>query len=191
MLSVLKNIDKDFFLLLNSLHADWLDPIMLAISHKLIWIPFYILLFYLLSQKLKYNWRKIAFVCVSIALAITLSDQFSVHAFKNVFMRYRPCHNSELAPLVHVVGNCGGTYGFVSSHAANTFALATILILYFKSISASSRPLRIVLIGWAILVSYSRIYCGVHYPLDIIGGALIGVGIGISVFLVSKRVVLN
>lgn len=107
-----------------------------------------------------------------IALVIILSDQISVNFFKEIFLRLRPCHNPEISNLVHTVDGCGGQYGFVSSHASNTFALAVFLGLIFKK--HLSYLLHIMLV-WAAIVSYSRIYVGVHYPADILCGALLGV----------------
>lgn len=106
-----------------------------------------------------------------VVLVILCADQFSVHFFKNVFLRYRPCHNLAIADLVHVVDGCGGKYGFVSSHATNTFGLAVYLGLILKP---HIKWMFIALLAWATLVSYSRVYVGVHYPADILGGAILG-----------------
>jgi undecaprenyl-diphosphatase len=117
-----------------------------------------------------------------IALVVTLADQISVHAFKEVFQRLRPCHNPELQDIVHLVNNkCGGQYGFVSSHAANTFAVAFFLKKLF-----AQKQFSIFIIFWAAIVSYSRIYLGVHFPLDVIGGAVLGTLIGIMVFYLYR-----
>ncbi|MBN8703467.1 MAG: phosphatase PAP2 family protein [Bacteroidetes bacterium] len=174
------------------MNSDWLDLVMLFCTQKFTWIPLYILLFYWLCRLLKFNWKYIAIVAVFVALAITLSDQLSVHLFKNVFLRFRPCHNADIAHLVHVVGKCGGAYGFVSSHAANTFAIATFLSLIALEFSYKKKKLFVVgIFSWALLVSYSRIYCGVHYPLDIVGGAILGSGIAIVVVSLLKRATQN
>ncbi|NJM14748.1 MAG: phosphatase PAP2 family protein [Bacteroidales bacterium] len=130
----------------------------------------------------RFRWKSIAIV-ISIALAITLADQVSVKLFKNVFERLRPCHNESIMHLVHTVNNkCGGQFGFVSSHAANTFALASILYQIIKK-----QWFTIMIFCWAGLVAYSRIYLGVHYPADIAGGALLGVLIGWAVYLGYSR----
>jgi len=114
------------------------------------------------------------FILLGIALCVLLADQLSVHLFKNVFQRLRPSHEPELTGMVHLVRDYrGGNWGFVSSHAANTFAIATFLSLIFKN-----RKFWIILFSWCIIVSYTRIYLGVHYPGDIFGGALLGMVIG-------------
>ncbi|WP_223265865.1 phosphatase PAP2 family protein [Vicingus serpentipes] len=116
-----------------------------------------------------------------IVTLIFLSDKISVYFFKEVFMRLRPCHNPEIANLVHIVSDhCGGQYGFVSSHATNTFALAVFVGLLVKQKISWLLP---TLVIWAAVVSYSRIYLGVHYPGDVICGAILGAIIGKFVFM--------
>lgn len=112
-----------------------------------------------------------------------MSDKISVHLFKEVFMRLRPCHNETIASLIHLVGSCGGKYGFVSSHAANTFALATFAGLFLKKHYPTLLKWGLI---WSAVVSYSRIYLGVHYPGDILAGALLGVLVALFLFLVVK-----
>jgi undecaprenyl-diphosphatase len=113
-----------------------------------------------------------------IILLITLADQSSVHLFKEVFERLRPCHNPELQEYIHLVkGHCGGKYGFISSHAANTFALAVFLKNIYRI-----RWLSVLLLSWATIVSYSRIYIGVHYPFDVIAGVVWGALLGYGIY---------
>lgn len=114
-----------------------------------------------------------------------MADQTSVKLFKDVFERLRPCHQPTIAHLVHVVNDhCGGQYGFVSSHAANTFAFAAFLGGVFAQ---KVKWFSCVLWVWAAIVAYSRIYLGVHYPGDIIGGALLGILIGRLVYRIFER----
>lgn len=113
-----------------------------------------------------------------------MSDKISVYLFKDIFTRLRPCHNNSLVDLIHLVGSCGGKYGFVSSHAANTFALAV-----FSGLMLKKHYPRLILwaIIWASVVSYSRIYLGVHYPGDILVGAILGISLGVIVYLIVKQ----
>ncbi|MBW8051774.1 MAG: phosphatase PAP2 family protein [Cytophagales bacterium] len=121
-------------------------------------------------------------IILAIILLITASDLFSSSLIKPLVQRLRPCHNLVLHDLVHVVVGCGGQYGFFSSHASNTFSLAVFLWLITRNTwrmelgawSYALCAMRYALLLWATLVSYSRIYVGVHYPGDIITGALVG-----------------
>ena len=173
ILSTLNHIDTQLFLFLNGIHSPFFDVVFQWITERYSWIPFYIILTALVF--IKFKWR--GFILAPfIALLIVFSDQFSVLLFKDVFMRLRPCHNPELANLVHTInGACGGQYGFVSSHAANTFALAIFVGFIFKK---HIGWLLYFMLIWAIVVSYSRIYVGSHYPGDVLGGALLGSTIG-------------
>lgn len=183
MIDFLQNIDQQLFLFLNGLHADWLDPIMIFISGKLTWLPFYLVLLYLVIRK--FRWKSIV-VIVAIAVLITLSDQISVHAFKNVFLRLRPCHTELIKDLVYLpTGRCGGQYGFISSHSANSFALAMFLWLLFRK---QYSKIGFVLFVWAALVAYSRIYMGVHFTGDVIVGAIVGMLIGFAVWKLYQKV---
>jgi undecaprenyl-diphosphatase len=184
MLEQLEILDKELFLFLNSTHSDVMDVIMWHISGKPQWIPFYIILLYFTIKKYK---KQSYAVIPIIALLIFLSDQTSVHFFKEVFERYRPCHNLELKEMVHLVNNkCGGKYSFVSSHATNSFAVAVFVSLLLK------RRWFLILLPWAAVVSYSRIYLGVHYPLDVLGGAILGSSIALALyFSVNKTFLKN
>ncbi len=175
MLETLINWDTDLFLFLNGMHSPFWDQVMWLITGKWIWIPLYL---FILGWFIRdYRW-KAAVLLIFVVILITLSDQSSVHLFKAVFQRLRPCHDPGIADLVHTVnGKCGGKYGFVSSHAANTFAIA-----FFSLLLIRNRYYSISIIIWASIVSYSRIYLGVHFPGDIIVGALLGALIGYIVY---------
>ncbi len=170
----IKQIDTEFFLFLNSKHNSFFDVLMFWASNKLIWIPLY--LFFLFLVYKHFN-KKVLFIALAVFVAILLSDQISTLAFKNIFLRYRPCHNLLIQAQVHLNGGCGGTYGFVSSHAANTFALAMFLFLLFRD---KIKYFGIFIFLWAAFVSYSRIYNGVHYPADVAVGSVLGMGIGVA-----------
>jgi undecaprenyl-diphosphatase len=124
-----------------------------------------------------------------VAIAVTLCDQISVLIKDYLVQRPRPTHNPEIADLVHIIyngdypnGYRGGKYGFVSSHAANVFGVAAFLSNQFKHYRWT-----LFLFTWALIVSYSRIYIGVHYPLDIIFGAILGALIGIQCYVFKVR----
>jgi undecaprenyl-diphosphatase len=113
-----------------------------------------------------------------IVVVITLTDQTSVHLFKNVVQRLRPCHETSLEGLVHLVNNkCGGQFGFISSHAANSFGVAVLVSLWLRKWGYTA-----VMLSWAMLIAYSRVYLGVHYPGDVIAGAIWGAGCAWLVF---------
>jgi undecaprenyl-diphosphatase len=170
----IEELDRSLFLLINGLHSQPMDEFMWFLSGKLGWIPFYlILLFFVIKKFGKQSW----IILLAVAVLIVLSDQTSVHLFKDLIKRYRPCHNLEIGELVHLVNNkCGGKYGFVSSHSANVFALATIIGLIFN------RRALVLMFLWASLVAYSRIYLGVHYPLDVLGGAILGISLAYLIY---------
>ncbi|MEJ6736841.1 MAG: phosphatase PAP2 family protein [Flavobacteriales bacterium] len=145
------------------------------------WIPFVLGLLFL--AYLRVGWR-VVYVLLFLVLAMALADQISVKLFKEVFERLRPCHNPRITDLVHTVnGHCGGKFGFVSSHASNSFALAVFAGLLFKKKFKFVLP---VMLFWASLVSYSRIYVGVHFPLDIICGGILGAIIASLVYRLFK-----
>lgn len=169
MLETLKQIDRQLFLLLNDINNGFFDVLMFWITEKYTWFPFYVLLAGFLIWK--FQWRSIL-ILISIGLVITACDQFTSSFMKPFFERFRPCHNPEIQNLVHVVGGCGGQYGFASSHAANTFGLAMFLWLLLRDWSRNVG----YIFFWAAIVSYSRIYVGVHYPGDILIGSLVGIG---------------
>ncbi len=175
MLEFLDHIDRNLFLFLNGLNSPFWDQVMWWISDRLIWLPLYLIITGWLIYRFKW---KVVIILVMVALLITLSDQGSVHLFKEVFKRLRPCHEPEISGLVHLVkGHCGGKYGFISSHAANTFAIATFTLLIIRN-----KYYSIFIIFWATLVSYSRIYLGIHYPGDVLVGALYGFLIGVLIY---------
>ena len=171
----LLHLDSQLFLAINGWHNEAWDGIMWWISGKTSWWPFYLLLLVFMVWKKK--WQLLPML-LFIILVITLADQTSVHLFKNVFQRLRPCHEPALEGLVHLVNNkCGGQFGFISSHAANTFGLALLTLLWIKK-----RWFTALMITWALLVAYSRVYLGVHYPIDVLMGAIWGAGCGWLVF---------
>ena len=175
MCETLESIDRQLLLLINGWNSPFFDSVMWFISGKFTWLPLYAVLLWLVIRKTGRNWW---IALIGIALTVALADSISVHCFKNVVMRYRPTHNLELEGVLHIVnGYHGGWYGFVSSHAANTFGVATFICLVLKHKAAW-----IGLMAWVALVCYSRIYIGAHYPADIACGGLLGALCGYAAF---------
>lgn len=185
MLSNLISLDKELFLFLNGLHQPWLDDFMWYCSGFVLWLPLYCFIIYLFIIKLK---KEVWILILSLALLFFLSDYISSGIIKHAVMRFRPSHDPDLEGLVFLFQKHngdfyrGGLYGFVSSHAANTFALATFVTLFFRK-----NWLSIAMFSWAVLVSYSRIYLGVHFVSDIIGGMLVGIFAAFAAYFVFQK----
>ena len=127
---MLEHLDQQLFLFLNSLNSPFWDQVMHAISGKLIWAPLYLAILIYLGFRYK---RKFLIIILFVILAVTLADQVSVQVFKNTFQRLRPCHEPALQGLIHLFnGECGGKYGFVSSHASNSFNVALLTLMFIK-----------------------------------------------------------
>jgi undecaprenyl-diphosphatase len=184
---MLERFDQNIFLTLNSYHSPFWDQVMHAVSGIAIWIPLYVAI--LIALYFKYQ-RKFFVIIIFIAFAATLSDQLSV-MLKFAVHRLRPCHEPYLNGLVHVVRNeCGGLYSFVSSHATNSFDVAVLSLSLIRK-----RWYSFFIIFWALTVSYSRIYLGVHYPGDVLCGSLLGSLIGWTMYklyaLTDKKLLMN
>lgn len=164
----IEQFDKTCFLQANALHNDFFDGFMFWITDKFVWIPLYISILYVIIKNKK---RETLLIAIGIILTIVFADQFASGLCKPLFQRLRPSHDPSIELIVHTVrADKGDLYGFISSHAANTFGLAMFTALLFKNIWYSC-----MIFMWAILNSYSRIYLGMHFPLDILFGALSGV----------------
>lgn len=167
MLETLNHWDTQLFLFLNGLHTPFMDRVMWFVSGKIQWLPLYLVILALFIHR--FRWRTL-WILLGTAVLITMSDQATTHLFKETLQRLRPCHQPQLAGLVHLVNDyCGGMYGFVSGHASNSFAIAV-----FTGMFVRHRYYWMGILCWATLVGYSRIYLGVHFPGDIIGGAVLG-----------------
>ena len=185
-MEALSTIDSDLFLFLNGLHADWLDGAMVLITQMWVWIPLYLLLIY---WTVKHYGKRCWWIFLAVALVVLCSDQLASHVCKPLFHRLRPCYNPDLQGLIYLPkGMAGGQYGFVSSHAANTFAVATFLTAALRK---KYKWMGIVLYLWALISSYSRIYIGYHYPGDIVCGAVVGILVGLILWKVFQLVVVR
>jgi undecaprenyl-diphosphatase len=174
----LKSIDTQLFFFINGLHNAFFDEIMFWLSDRLFWVPMYLLIVFLMIRR--YKMRGLL-MFLFVGFIIALCDQTASHLIKNAVQRLRPSQESALAGLVHLSkAGPGGLYGFVSSHAANVFGLATFIYFVFDN---QFKWLKYWLFAWAVLVSYSRIYNGVHYPGDVIVAIFIGIAYG---YLMAK-----
>ncbi len=182
ILEFLEKIDVKLFLLVNQADNGFLDSVMFYASSKFFWVPFYILLVVFIS--LKYKWKALLAV-LFVLLAVGLADLISVHLFKNVFQRLRPCYNPALEDVINNIVGCGGKYGFVSSHAANSFA---IVVMVVKLVGDKQKWLNWLMPLWGILILYSRVYLGKHYPSDVIAGAIVGFLIAWLIYLLFEQV---
>jgi undecaprenyl-diphosphatase len=159
--------DKSLFLTLNGLHTSWMDHFMWLMSETLVWLPFFLFFLYVLIRTKK---SQSLWLILTFALLITFTDQIASGVFKPLVERLRPTHDPGLAGLVHIVNKYnGGHFGFFSSHSANVFAFAGLSLLLIRNWMYS-----VCILIWATLISYSRIYLGVHFPLDILTGAIFG-----------------
>ena len=178
-MSMLEQLDQQLFLFFNSANSPFWDKVMFILSMKVVWIPLYLVILIYLGKKYK---RKFRIIILFVILAVALTDQTAL-IIKYSFDRLRPCHEPSLQGLVHMVkGECGGKFGFVSSHAANSFNVALLSLMFIKK-----RWYSVSIIFWAAIVSYSRIYLGVHYPGDVLFGAILGALIGWSVYMMYRR----
>ncbi|WP_312089271.1 phosphatase PAP2 family protein [Chryseobacterium sp.] len=173
--------DKSLFLYLNNLGDKPFDQFWIIVSDKWIWIPLYIIFLYFLYKN--YKLKSLLYILLFTAIGITVSDQVS-GIFKYGVARLRPCNDPSLQNLMRIV-KCGGPYGFYSAHASNTFFLATYLSLLLKN---HLKWFPYFLFVWASVVAYSRIYLGVHFPMDVLVGAFAGVIFGIFFSLLAKKV---
>lgn len=178
-------IDRAAFLAINGWHAPWADGPMLFVSEMLTWVPLYLFFFFLIQRR--FGWRGLWWSIPVLGFMILCSDKGSVLLFKETVQRLRPCHEPSLSGLVHLVKDgCGGRFGFVSSHASNHFAIALFMSGVLGGMPRWASPL---LIGWAALICYSRVYLGVHYPGDVFVGALFGAAIGVIFAVLFRRIV--
>lgn len=170
MLQTIKEWDREVFLFFNGMHTPWLDPVMFWGTKTWIWIPLFLFLLFFTFKKFRKEWWV---VIIGIAITILIADQVTSSLMKPYFARLRPSREPTLEHLIYLVdGYTGGTYGFASSHAANTFGTAMFFWLVFRK---ETKWVGLLFL-WAGFMTYTRLYLGVHYPGDILAGMMVGVG---------------
>ncbi|WP_431158353.1 phosphatase PAP2 family protein [Winogradskyella poriferorum] len=183
MIDQLIELDKSLFLYLNNLGNETWDGLWLVITNKLTFIPLYAFLLFLIFKK--FGWKPLLLMVLVIAAMITFTDQIT-NVFKDGFMRTRPCRADGVSDLTRFVAERCGKYGFFSGHSSNSMAAAVfgglVLRPYF-------RRLIFILLFWSFVVAYSRIYVGVHYPLDIICGMAFGALSGFLFYRLSQYLI--
>jgi undecaprenyl-diphosphatase len=180
IIELIKHLDIQLFLIINGLHSPFFDNLMWVVSVRLTWIPLYLSVLYLFIVYFK---KDAIWIILSVILCIVISDQIASGLLKELVKRLRPSHVESLKSVIHLVkGYEGGLYGFASSHAANSAGFAIITSLIFKD-----KFYTVSLLLWTFLVSYSRIYLGVHYPIDILGGVVIGTSIALFCFWLIQK----
>lgn len=184
------SFDKDLFLAINGLNGNsWVDSVMVFYSAKMVWIPMYLLValamfitFKKSGGRFKVERRELRLSLIFVAGAIltfAFTDSFS-NVIKDIFQRPRPSHNPEFEGIIRMLESRGGLYGFVSNHAANVFGFAVFTSMFFKN-----RLYGWWIFIWAVMVSFSRIYVGKHYPGDVLFGALEGAMAGYIIYKLS------
>ncbi len=182
----LLHFDENLFHLINSgcqnQFFDWLMPLL---RNKYIWIPLYVFIGSFLVLNFK---RKGLYICLAVALTIGVSDVTSSQLLKKNVQRLRPCKTLEANKDLHLLVPCGGGFSFPSSHAANHFAIATLLVLL---LGRFFRWVKVPLAIWAFSIAFAQVYVGVHYPIDVAAGAMLGVFFGWGVYLVTSHLPLD
>jgi len=181
MIEDILNLDTELFIYLNSLGFPLFDNFWIFLSTKEANVLFYstLLFLYFFKRSLKFKFSELFYLLILIAFMITITDQ-TANLFKDSFQRLRPCYNEMIKDSLRLVKeSCGGKYGFFSAHASNSFTLAVFFGLLYKK---KFKYLIYFSLLYASLISYSRIYLGVHFPLDILFGAAFGLIIGILTF---------
>lgn len=186
MIEEILKLDSQLFLFLNNLGSSTFDAFWIFLSYKESNIFFYLslLIFYFYKKSKTIKLSEVFYSLLFIAIMILIADQ-TANLFKDSFQRLRPCYNESLIDSVRLVKeSCGGKYGFFSAHASNSFSLAVFFGLLYKN---KFRYIIYISLIYASLISYSRIYLGVHFPLDILFGGVYGITIGLVVFRIYEN----
>ena len=179
MIEYFNSIDTQWLLAVNSWHCDYMDIAMWMISSRVSWVLPALMFIFIMARK---RWKTLAVALLLVAIAVLLTDQLSSGLIKHTVERLRPTHAPAIMDQLHVVHDYrGGLYGFTSSHAANSISVAIVLAAIFRS-----RWVALAMAVWTLLQCYSRVYLGVHYPGDIVGGLIVG-AIAATVIIVLWR----
>ena len=183
LLSMLKAMDTMVFLTVNSHHNAYFDSVMWLVSGKLIWVPMYVSLFFVLLKN--YSYKVVFAILLAIGVVILFTDSFTAQVIRPWVCRLRPSTlDNPMSSMVHIVdGYRGGAYGFPSNHASNTWGLAFFITFLFRRYK-----LTFFFFLWALLVCYSRMYLGVHYFGDLLIGGLLALAGASTVFYVFRKV---
>ncbi len=182
MIKRILEIDRELLVFLNNLGSEFWDPLWLLITDKLTFVPIFLFIIYSFFKD--FGVKQTFKILLSISILILFTDQFT-NFIKISFERFRPCSEPELFGLLRDINIGCGKYGFFSAHAANSAAVTSFILLNFKSYRKSF--ISIILFFWVVLFSYSRIYLGKHYPLDIFFGLIFGISAGYFFY----RLILN
>jgi len=172
--------DQELLIYLNDLGTEYWDTYWLIATNKLPWLPIYLTILFLLFRY--YKWKKTIAILLLVALLVAFSDQF-VNLIKIGFHRLRPNNDPAIQDIIRVVKNVGG-FSFISGHATTSFAVTIFIIATLRK---HFKPIYLMLV-WPLLFTYSRIYLGVHYPVDVTLGMLLGLLIGFSFYKFSLRI---
>ena len=179
------NLDREFLIYLNNLGSNNWDFLWLTLTNKFTYSAFFLFVIYLIFKN--FSIKQSLFILLSIAMLILLTDQFT-NVIKDSFQRLRPCRDDTLNFLLRSIEVRCGKYGFFSAHASNSIAVSVFLFKLFNNNNYTA--LNYFLLLWVIVFSYSRIYLGVHYPLDIIFGLIVGFVFGILSYKIVEKLIL-
>ncbi len=178
MLDKIIDLDKQLFIYLNGLGSESFDGFWLIITKQIYWTPLFLLLLYVIYKEI--GIKQTAYLILFVIVLVTITDQ-GTNFFKHSFQRLRPCNNPEIKSIIRIVQE-RNSYSFFSGHAANTMAVATFLYILFRKQFKSFYFLFL----WPLIFAYSRIYLGLHYPLDIFTGYLFGMITGYLMFRIYQ-----
>ena len=193
-METLQSIDELILLAVNGWRSSWMDEVMWIISGKITWFPLYLGLLIAVYSVLKSRKRFLYFFLIG-GISIGAADAIANYGFKQTIQRPRPSHHNELSEKLHYYVTSkgeeyrGGPYGFVSGHATNSFAIAFFFGFFFWS--HKRKGALYLLLLWAAIVAYSRMYLGVHYPSDLLGGGILGGVIAYAAYQIFQKVMLR